>query len=613
MGAVGQHSAVDIHYLVARETADEAMWGVLQSKVRQLSRALDGNTRGRMEVESHDDWQHSQEVAEAEDGVDGDGGSSGGGEEGSSAALSLLGRKAERERLLKRERSRAAFNSLFGPRPPTAPTARAPTPASPAVERPAVSPSGSATGGAANGAFEDEEEVIDLTQDDALEDGCGPTAADEQQPSSSQPPPDAWFAVSSLTGRIHAFGSGETAQPEGLCASALPHDILDDDPSSLPAALREPSMLEAARRWVTDYEALTPAQRAALHDRPARVPLIRTAARPFPFGSTTAPSGQPSSSSTPGRAASSTPPAAASSPRSAVTSVPTPAGAAPLTSAASSATASSATAPSCHAARASSAVASSAAYGSAAGSREQGARSSAVACSAAASTPPPIQDRAFVAAGFQTREGRSGGGGSGGGGSGGGGGGSGGSGNGGSGGGGSSAPSGSSCSHGQALAEHGSPAAELPAASTLRETTSESWAARHAPSTPHQTLTWCTSASAVSRTWTQHFSVEHALPHCLYCLTLHTPAQDSPFCSDKCAAAFQSAETRASARRQLFDRELGVCQACGFDAHSFYRRVVALPTEQARLQAWIASTLTLTLTLTLALALTLALTLTEAP
>ena len=96
-----------------------------------------------------------------------------------------------------------------------------------------------------------------------------------------------------------------SALPEGLCASALPHDILDDDTSSLPAALREPWMLEAARRWVTDYEALTPAQRAALHDRPARVPLIRAAARPSPFALTTAPSGQ--RSSTPGQA-SSTPP-----------------------------------------------------------------------------------------------------------------------------------------------------------------------------------------------------------------------------------------------------------------------------------------------------------------
>ena len=32
-----------------------------------------------------------------------------------------------------------------------------------------------------------------------------------------------------------------------------------------------------------------------------------------------------------------------------------------------------------------------------------------------------------------------------------------------------------------------------------------------------------------------------------------------------------------------------MCQLCGFDAHAFYRRILALPTEQARLQALMAS------------------------
>jgi len=128
-------------------------------------------------------------------------------------------------------------------------------------------------------------------------------------------------------------------------------------------------------------------------------------------------------------------------------------------------------------------------------------------------------------------------------------------------------------------------AAPAPAGgSRVRETTSERWAASHVPLSEHVTLTWRTESTATARTWTQHFSVEHALPYCLYCLTLHQPARESPFCSDRCASQFSSAESQASARRQLFERELGVCQLCGFNAHAFYRRLVALPSEQERLQ-----------------------------
>jgi hypothetical protein len=46
-------------------------------------------------------------------------------------------------------------------------------------------------------------------------------------------------------------------------------------------------MLAAARRWVLDWEGLSPAQKAVLHDRPVRVPLARaalgTALRPPPM------------------------------------------------------------------------------------------------------------------------------------------------------------------------------------------------------------------------------------------------------------------------------------------------------------------------------------------
>ena len=86
--------------------------------------------------------------------------------------------------------------------------------------------------------------------------------------------------MSALTGRVHAFGGDDAPLPAGMGASALPHEVLDDDPSSLPLPLQEPSMLAAARRWVLDWEGLTPAQKAVLHDRPVRVPLARATLGP---------------------------------------------------------------------------------------------------------------------------------------------------------------------------------------------------------------------------------------------------------------------------------------------------------------------------------------------
>ena len=55
------------------------------------------------------------------------------------------------------------------------------------------------------------------------------------------------------------------------------------------------------------------------------------------------------------------------------------------------------------------------------------------------------------------------------------------------------------------------------------------------------------------------------------------------------ASAYSAAQSQGSARDQLFERERGVCQACAFDAHSFYKRVRALPSEQARFQELMAS------------------------
>ena len=91
--------------------------------------------------------------------------------------------------------------------------------------------------------------------------------------------------------------------------------------------------------------------------------------------------------------------------------------------------------------------------------------------------------------------------------------------------------------------------------------------------------------------WTQHFSLDCGRPHCLFCLALHEPQPDSPFCSERCAAAFGAARSQACSRDQLFLRERGVCQACGLDAHALFQRVAALSEPQARMQALMSSPL----------------------
>ena len=100
---------------------------------------------------------------------------------------------------------------------------------------------------------------------------------------------------------------------------------------------------------------------------------------------------------------------------------------------------------------------------------------------------------------------------------------------------------------------------------------------------PHVTRTWHTSkAAAVPREWTQHFQLpgEGGKPYCLTCVRLlMSPAPDSPFCCEKCAATFRSAGSQRVARSQLFERDRGVCALCRFDAHGFYKQLAALPTE----------------------------------
>ena len=61
-------------------------------------------------------------------------------------------------------------------------------------------------------------------------------------------------------------------------------------------------------------------------------------------------------------------------------------------------------------------------------------------------------------------------------------------------------------------------------------------------------------------------------------------AAGSPFCSERCALQYGVAVSQSSARRLLFQREMGVCQQCFFDAHRFFIELRALPTEQQRLQ-----------------------------
>ena len=90
-----------------------------------------------------------------------------------------------------------------------------------------------------------------------------------------------------------------------------------------------------------------------------------------------------------------------------------------------------------------------------------------------------------------------------------------------------------------------------------------------------------TYQGAAPREWTQHFALSDGQPHCIYCGALHAPQPDSPFCSEACAAAFSCAASQGSARRQLFERDRGVCQQCQFDAHSLFLRIAALQSPQA--------------------------------
>ena len=209
------------------------MWAVLQRKVRQLGATLDGQAR-RLQVEGDEERLASQEDAAGDDCASGstagdDAGADGNGASGGEEALSLLARKAERERQMKRERSRLAFNSLFG-----AARTASPKPSTPAM--------GSASTPVAASAHTTTPNTVDLTADAgdaASKDTDGRSASvSATAGSAADSPLQGWFAMSALTGRVHAFGDGDAPLAAGLGASALPHELLDDDSSGLPPPLR---------------------------------------------------------------------------------------------------------------------------------------------------------------------------------------------------------------------------------------------------------------------------------------------------------------------------------------------------------------------------------------
>lgn len=222
------------------------MWRVLQKKVRMLAQTLDG-TNNQLSAAQHS-WQpavqgenleagemaskrlgqcdqvNAQEAKEDVDAREE--------EVGADEALSLLAVRSRRERDAKLECKRDAFRQLFQPR--------------------ATNVSGA---------------MHELrAQRSALSDGGGhgsvasPTAAGEGSIGHGTAEcvavgaaPLAWFAVSGLTGRIHAFGDGSEPLPNGLGASAPLLAIIDES-EHLAEPLATPHMLSAARRWVTEWQ-----------------------------------------------------------------------------------------------------------------------------------------------------------------------------------------------------------------------------------------------------------------------------------------------------------------------------------------------------------------------
>ena len=263
------------------------MWRALQRKVRSLGAALDGKQKAQLQA-AHINWQAGGDSAAASSSSPGapyDGDNAAGVDTAASAeapagagasttvgaedngddAASLIEERARREHEARRARQRSAFGDLF------------------ACGKRAAGTSGGTSGGTSHGTgggvggvgggscgAGSSQQVIDLSGDDdepVTATSRGPAnvvaadvaTADVAVAAAEMSDERGWFAVSSLTGRLHAFGLADA--PQHGAANALPLAVQDEDETALPAVFTEPSVLRAARRWLFEWGELTPAQK----------------------------------------------------------------------------------------------------------------------------------------------------------------------------------------------------------------------------------------------------------------------------------------------------------------------------------------------------------------
>ena len=266
---------MNCHYVLARDSVDEAMWRALQRKVRSLGAALDGKQKAQLQA-AHTNWQASGASAaaaaaasssqdgapydDADDAAGVDAAASAearvgedatvGTEDKENAAASLIEERARREHEARRARQRSAFDDLFACGKRTAGTSGG------------TSGGGGGGGGGGTSGAGGAQQVIDLSGDDdepVTATSRGPANVVAAGAAAEMSDARGWFAVSSLTGRLHAFGLASA--PQHSAANALPLAIQDEDETALPAVFTEPSVLRAARRWLLEWGELTPAQR----------------------------------------------------------------------------------------------------------------------------------------------------------------------------------------------------------------------------------------------------------------------------------------------------------------------------------------------------------------
>ena len=272
--------------MLARDSVDEAMWRALQRKVRSLGAALDGKQKAQLQA-AHINWQAGGDSAAASSSSPGapyDGDNAAGVDTAASAeapagagasttvgaedngddAASLIEERARREHEARRARQRSAFGDLFACGKRAAGTSDGTSGTSHGT--------GGGVGGVGGGSCGagSSLQVIDLSGDDdepVTATSRGPAnvvaadvaTADVAVAAAEMSDARGWFAVSSLTGRLHAFGLADA--PQHGAANALPLAVQDEDETTLPAVFTEPSVLRAARRWLFEWGELTPAQK----------------------------------------------------------------------------------------------------------------------------------------------------------------------------------------------------------------------------------------------------------------------------------------------------------------------------------------------------------------